>query len=287
MIADFEPRRPGLQYVTDDEWISELGIRYQLGDRRPQPVPGRADRARLGARHGRCGVPRERPPEAVLLPHRRSAETAVLGAFLAQDLALFVVFFDLMLVPFYFLIGGWGSGERVRATTKFVIYTLVGLAADARRRGGARRAVDAARAARSRSRSPSCSSARSRRARSSGSSCCSRSPSSSRRRCSRSTAGWSTPTARRRSCCSRCSAGAVEGRRLRLPADRAADHARGAAHFQDLMIVAGGVLDPLRLGARLLAGQAAAGASPTRRSPSSASSRWGSSRSTTRAPRAR
>jgi NADH-quinone oxidoreductase subunit M len=50
----------------------------------------------------------------------------VLGAFMAQDLALFIVFFDLMLVPFYFLIGGWGSGERVRATTKFVIYTLSG-----------------------------------------------------------------------------------------------------------------------------------------------------------------
>ena len=50
----------------------------------------------------------------------------MLGAFMAQDLALFIVFFDLMLVPFYFLIGGWGSGERVRATTKFVIYTLSG-----------------------------------------------------------------------------------------------------------------------------------------------------------------
>ena len=54
------------------------------------------------------------------------AETAVLGAFLAQDLALFIIFFDLMLVPFYFLIGGWGTGDRVRATTMFVIYTLVG-----------------------------------------------------------------------------------------------------------------------------------------------------------------
>jgi len=55
------------------------------------------------------------------------AESAVLGAFLAQDLALFVAFFDLMLVPFYFLIGGWGREPgRVRATIKLVIYTLVG-----------------------------------------------------------------------------------------------------------------------------------------------------------------
>jgi NADH-quinone oxidoreductase subunit M len=54
----------------------------------------------------------------------------VLGAFCAQDLALFVAFFDLMLIPFYFLAGIWGPttpGEfRVRATTKLVVYTLVG-----------------------------------------------------------------------------------------------------------------------------------------------------------------
>ena len=54
------------------------------------------------------------------------AQSAVLGAFCAQDLFLFVAFFDLMLVPFYFLIGMWGTGDRVRATTKLVIYTLVG-----------------------------------------------------------------------------------------------------------------------------------------------------------------
>ena len=54
------------------------------------------------------------------------AESAVLGAFLAQDLILFVVFFDLMLIPFYFLIGAWGGRNRVAATTKLVIYTLVG-----------------------------------------------------------------------------------------------------------------------------------------------------------------
>ena len=56
------------------------------------------------------------------------AESAVLGAFLAQDLALFVAFFDLMLIPFYFLIGGLGHRARTacKATIKLVIYTLVG-----------------------------------------------------------------------------------------------------------------------------------------------------------------
>jgi NADH-quinone oxidoreductase subunit M len=58
--------------------------------------------------------------------HLGLGQSAVLGAFCAQDLALFVGFFDLMLIPFYFLLGMWGSGERVRATTKLVVYTLVG-----------------------------------------------------------------------------------------------------------------------------------------------------------------
>jgi len=50
----------------------------------------------------------------------------VLGAFCAQDLALFVLFFDLMLVPFYFLVGIWGGPDRVAAAVKMVVYTLVG-----------------------------------------------------------------------------------------------------------------------------------------------------------------
>jgi NADH-quinone oxidoreductase subunit M len=50
----------------------------------------------------------------------------VIGALLAQDLLLFVLFFDLMLVPFYFLVGQWGTGDRAKATLKMVIYTLAG-----------------------------------------------------------------------------------------------------------------------------------------------------------------
>ena len=104
-------------------------------------------------------------------------ETAVLGAFCAQDLALFVLFFDLMLVPFYFLIGIWGGADRVRATTTFVIYTLVGsllMLAAAVATGilatpdGGEHVVRALRR---------CCSGRCRRAARSGSSCCSRSPS--------------------------------------------------------------------------------------------------------------
>jgi NADH-quinone oxidoreductase subunit M len=124
ILIDYEPGG-GLQYVTNDEWIPELGIHYALGVNGVSLfmialtaiawVP-----CTLVAAFSELDRPR------LFFFHLGLAETAVLGAFMAQDLALFIVFFDLMLVPFYFLIGGWGSGDRVRATTKFVIYTLSG-----------------------------------------------------------------------------------------------------------------------------------------------------------------
>lgn len=54
------------------------------------------------------------------------AEACLLGLFAAGDLVLFYVFWEAMLVPFYFLIGMWGSEGRAKATTRFVIYTMVG-----------------------------------------------------------------------------------------------------------------------------------------------------------------
>ena len=115
----------GLQHVTDVNWIPELGIHYKLG----------VDGLNLflilmtallwaAATFGSLLSEWERPRLYYLM--LALGETAVLGAFCAQDLALFVLFFDLMLVPFYFLIGIWGGPDRVRATTTFVIYTLVG-----------------------------------------------------------------------------------------------------------------------------------------------------------------
>src|ERR671914_103136 len=125
MIADFESGSEGLKYVTDDEWISELGIHYSLGiDGLNLFLVGLTALAWVPCTLVSCFRQHDRP--RLYFFNLALAETAVLGAFMAQDLALFIVFFDLMLVPFYFLIGGWGSGDRVRATTKFVIYTLAG-----------------------------------------------------------------------------------------------------------------------------------------------------------------
>ncbi|MCU1357809.1 MAG: nuoM [Acidimicrobiales bacterium] len=55
-------------------------------------------------------------------------EAGCLGAFLALDVFLFFVFFEIVLVPMYFLISGWGYDERKYAATKFFLYTMFGSA---------------------------------------------------------------------------------------------------------------------------------------------------------------
>jgi NADH-quinone oxidoreductase subunit M len=125
-LARFSTGRAGLQFVTDKVWISALGIHYKLG------VDGLNIALILLTTILFSGSMiwsslREWDRPRVFYFHLGLAESAVLGAFCAQDLALFVVFFDLMLIPFYFLTGMFGTGpNRVRATTKLVIYTLIG-----------------------------------------------------------------------------------------------------------------------------------------------------------------
>ena len=55
-------------------------------------------------------------------------EAGVMGSFISLDLFLFFVFFEIVLVPMYFLIGGWGYDNRVYAATKFFLFTMVGSA---------------------------------------------------------------------------------------------------------------------------------------------------------------
>jgi NADH-quinone oxidoreductase subunit M len=154
-IADYHAGA-GLQHVTDVVWIAALGIHYKLGVSGLNVFLVGLTTLLFAAATLSLSVRKE-----ALKPERPAlffflftlAESAVLGAFLAQDLALFVAFFDLMLIPFYFLVGiDWqhaaptagapaaGAGEhpgaagehaaarpdRVKATQKLVIYTLVG-----------------------------------------------------------------------------------------------------------------------------------------------------------------
>jgi NADH-quinone oxidoreductase subunit M len=116
----------GPDFVTDDAWIRELGIRYHLavdGVNIALILLATILFAATAIWSAMQVWERERSFYLWL----GVAESAVLGALTAQDLALFVGFFDLMLVPFYFLTGQWGVGpNRVAGVTKLVIYTLVG-----------------------------------------------------------------------------------------------------------------------------------------------------------------
>jgi NADH-quinone oxidoreductase subunit M len=130
-IADYKAGG-GPQHVTDTMWISSLGIHYKLAATGLNVIllgmTTLLFAAAILASNVRAAGPPERP--RLFYFQMLLSESAVLGAFLAQDLILFVAFFDLMLIPFYFLIGTWGrdpeGSTRVRATTKLVIYTLVG-----------------------------------------------------------------------------------------------------------------------------------------------------------------
>ena len=103
MIADFKTGTTGLQHATDKSWIPSLGIRYKIGvDGLNVWLVGLATVVATASALWLLVRPVERP--RLFAFHFGLGETAVLGAFVAQDLALFVLFFDLMLVPFYFLV---------------------------------------------------------------------------------------------------------------------------------------------------------------------------------------
>ncbi len=121
----FESASPMLQFVENVDWISQLGIHYHLGvdgfsiwlillTTFLTPISilasynGISERVRLF--------------NAMLL----LLEAGMLGVFLAQDLILFYMFWELMLVPMYFIIGIWGYQDRIKATIVFVLYTIVG-----------------------------------------------------------------------------------------------------------------------------------------------------------------
>ena len=124
-LIRFQVGHSGLQFETDSVWISSLGIHYKLGlDGLNVLLVVLTCLLFSGSLVWSAFREWDRP--RLFYFHMGLAQSAVLGAFCIQDLALFVAFFDLMLIPFYFLVGMWGTGDRVRATTKLLIYTLVG-----------------------------------------------------------------------------------------------------------------------------------------------------------------
>jgi NADH-quinone oxidoreductase subunit M len=128
LVTGFDPAIGGYQLTTAIEnvaWIEAIGARYHVG------IDGislwlvmlTTFLGPIVALSG-YGAVEERVKEyhiALLV-----LQTAMLGAFVALDLVLFYVFWELMLVPMYFLIGIWGGKERVYAAVKLFLYTMLG-----------------------------------------------------------------------------------------------------------------------------------------------------------------
>lgn len=115
----------GFQFTEDHQWIPVIGARYQMG------VDGVA--ILLIVLTTLLGViaalsswnyiqKREKEYYVLLL----LLQTAVLGVFASMDMFLFYLFFEISLVPMYFLIGIWGGENRLYAAIKFFLYTLAG-----------------------------------------------------------------------------------------------------------------------------------------------------------------
>jgi NADH-quinone oxidoreductase subunit M len=126
---EFERADDGFQFVTNHPWIEQWGIGWHLG------VDGISlflvlltgvlfPLAILGIDAHNHDRGQDKPYFAWLL----LLEAGVMGSFLSLDLFLFFVFFEIVLVPMYFLIGGWGYEGREHAATKFFLYTMIGSA---------------------------------------------------------------------------------------------------------------------------------------------------------------
>jgi NADH-quinone oxidoreductase subunit M len=127
ILPDFDAGQAGFQMEVDKVWIAPLGIRFHLGidgislwlvllTTFLMPLTLLSPQA-IGIRNIRV---REFTVAMLVL------ETGMIGAFLALDLFVFYVFWELMLIPMYFIIGIWGGDRRLYAAIKFVIYTLIG-----------------------------------------------------------------------------------------------------------------------------------------------------------------
>lgn len=122
--ARFDTGRRGFQLVESAEWIPTLGVGYRVGvDGISLPLAAMSAVLFVGAVVYPADLRgRARQYFACFL----FLEAVSLGLFLALDLFLFYVFFDLSLVGMYFLIGVWGHGDARRSALKFFLYTLAG-----------------------------------------------------------------------------------------------------------------------------------------------------------------
>jgi NADH-quinone oxidoreductase subunit M len=127
VLRAFDKSDGAFQMVVDRPWVSSLGIHFHLG------VDGISLWLVLLTTlmvfltllsPQAMGLHKTRTREFVVA--MLVLETGMLGTFLAIDLFAFYVFWELMLIPMYFIIGIWGGERRLYAAIKFVIFTLAG-----------------------------------------------------------------------------------------------------------------------------------------------------------------
>lgn len=125
MLGHFDPKSAGFQFVENLEWAPSLGISYKMG------VDGisvlfivlTTVLTVLCVLVSWTQVKKYvREFHVALLV----IESAMLGVFSALDLVLFYVFWEVMLIPMFLMIGIWGGPNRVYAAVKFFLYTLAG-----------------------------------------------------------------------------------------------------------------------------------------------------------------
>ena len=123
--AAFSATQPGFQYVETADWIPSFGIQYKLGldglSLLLVVLTTTLTAISLLASFGPIKTRLKEYMIAFLV-----LEVGLIGVFLALDLFLFYIFWEIVLVPMYLIIGIWGGANRIYATLKFVLYTLVG-----------------------------------------------------------------------------------------------------------------------------------------------------------------
>jgi NADH-quinone oxidoreductase subunit M len=123
--AAFSATQPGFQYVETADWIPSFGIQYKLGmdglSLLLVVLTTTLTAISLLASFGPIKTRLKEYMIAFLV-----LEVGMIGVFLALDLFLFYIFWEIVLVPMYLIIGIWGGANRIYATLKFVLYTLVG-----------------------------------------------------------------------------------------------------------------------------------------------------------------
>ncbi len=129
LVVGFLPDRPtagnAFQFVEETSWIPLFGIKYKLGvDGLSVAMVVLTTTLTWVSILASFGPIKDRVKEYMI--SFLILEVGMLGVFVALDLFLFYIFWEVVLVPMYLIIGIWGGANRIYATIKFVLYTLVG-----------------------------------------------------------------------------------------------------------------------------------------------------------------